>query len=162
VNQIHTTATIDIDLGADALWRIVSDCSQDVEWRQGVLSMEQFPAGPLHEGSTFVEVLKMMGQRLTTRATVLRAESGVSFHWRADEGADVDGRRTVRRLTGSRSRVNLQLTFRPSTPMERLMRPVFAYTLRRTLAGDVGRLKRYAEARVSTGLDGELATAPSR
>jgi uncharacterized membrane protein len=149
MKSIHLSVTTEVDLSADAAWELISNCRLDTEWRQGVVSMTQHPAGPLREGSVFVEILTLMGQRMSTQASVVTLDPGTSFHWVAQKGADVEGHRSVQALTEGRSQVELGLTFRPSTFIERAFKPVFAVVLRRNLAKDAKRLRSYATDHLS-------------
>ncbi|MGY1814083.1 SRPBCC family protein [Blastococcus sp. SYSU D00820] len=141
-----------VDRPAAVVWALVADYGRDPEWRAGVVTMAPSTAGPVVPGTTTAEVLRFGGRTLRNAGEVLTVDPGRRFTWRTTSGAPARGARTVEPLDERRCRVTCELTVTPRGA-ERLFRRPLAALLRRTLAGDVARLKALAEAgtAVATG-----------
>lgn len=120
---------------AEVVRAIVHDYRRDPEWRQGVVTMDPQPPGPVVAGQTTAEVLRLAGRTYRNGGEVTAVE-GDRFTWRTTSGVDADGARTVGALDGGRCRVVLELRLRPQGLVERLAVPM----VRKGLAADLQRL----------------------
>jgi hypothetical protein len=134
----------DIDVPADTAWRVVSDYARDVEWRDGVVRMVPEPLGPAQVGTTTEEEMKVAGKTYRNDGEVVTVEPGVRFEWRTTSGAVAHGSRQVTPINPGRCRVRLELHVTP-TGLNRLLAPMLAKMLDKTLAGDVERLRNLVE-----------------
>ncbi len=134
---------------ADAVWDVLARYDLDPQWRRGVLSMTPSPPGPATPGTTTVEEMKVGGRRYTNVGEVRAVVPGREVRWRTVEGAEAHGSRSVV-PDGDGCTVTLELHVTPHG-FERLLAPVLAKVLRRTMCDDLRRLERLvAERRPST------------
>lgn len=129
---------------AAALWRIVADYRRDPQWRAGVKTMAPRPADLVRVGTTTAEELRFAGQTFHNGGEVTSVDDGKSFTWRTLSGVKARGARHVTALDEERCRVTLELYVTPEGGM-RVMAPVVARMLAKTLRDDLARLRRLAE-----------------
>lgn len=142
--DIRLVEHAEINRPAAEIWAVVADYSRDPQWRHGVMSMVPTPPGLVGVGTTTDEEMRFAGRTLRNLGVVTRVEPG-RFAWRTTDGAAAHGSRTVEALTPTRSRVELELVVTPR-PSERATAPLMARLLRRTLRGDLRRLRTLLEA----------------
>ena len=145
MSTITLTHQTDIDAPADTTWRVVADYARDVEWREGVRRMVPTPTGLVQVGTTTQEEMKVAGKIYRNDGEVIAVEPGVRFEWRTTAGAVANGSRQVTPIDPGRCRVRLDLHVTP-TGLNRLIAPMLAKMLDKTLAGDVERLRNLVEA----------------
>ncbi|WP_219416650.1 SRPBCC family protein [Pseudonocardia nigra] len=142
--MIEHSAEMDFDRPANAVWAVVADYGRDPEWRDGVETMAPSPPGPVHPGQTTAEVMRFAGRTLRNDGIVTAVGPGLHFTWRTTSGSDAEGSRTVEELGPGRCRVRLEVRVRLHGP-DRLLAPLMRVLVRRTLAGDLARLRRVAQ-----------------
>jgi uncharacterized membrane protein len=145
MSPIALTASAEVDRPAAVAWAVVADYRRDPEWRTGVLAMAPDPPGPVAAGTTTSEDIRVAGRTWHNEGVVTELAPGERVAWRTTSGADAEGSRAVAALGPDRCRVTLTLTVRPHGA-ERLLRPLAARQLRRTLARDLVRLDRLLAA----------------
>ena len=158
MGAITIIETIAVDCPAHHAWAIVADYERDPAWRRGVATMAPHPNGPVGVGTTTAEELRFAGQTRRNAGEVTAVEPGRSFRWRTVEGDDAAGSRTVEPVDADHCRVTLELVVRPHG-VEAILAPVLGPMLRRTVRGDLARLRELATA-VTTGRGG--GTNPRR
>ena len=149
MSAIELTAAVEADRPADEVWRLVADYARDPEWRAGVATMAPSTAGPVVEGTTTAEELRMAGRTWRNTGVVTSVEPGRRFSWRTTSGVPASGSRSVVPRSGGGCRVELALSVTP-TGIHRLLRPLLVPMLRRGLAADAERLRQVPE-RVPVG-----------
>ena len=152
MGAITIIETIAVDCPAHHAWAIVADYERDPAWRRGVATMAPHPNGPVGVGTTTAEELRFAGQTRRNAGEVTAVEPGRSFRWRTVEGDDAAGSRTVEPVDADHCRVTLELVVRPHG-VEAILGPVLGPMLRRTVRGDLARLRELATA-VTTGRGG--------
>lgn len=145
MSTITITESIEIARPAAEVWAVVADYGCDPDWRKGVSTMAPQPPGPVAVGTTTAEEMRMAGQTYRNDGVVTAVEPGRRFTWRTTEGADAHGARTVEPRGEDRCRVTLDLVVTPHGA-EVAMAPVLGPMLRRTVAGDLRRLRDRLEA----------------
>lgn len=145
MSTITITESIEIARPATYVWEVVADYGHDPEWRKGVSTMAPQPPGSVAVGTTTAEEMRMAGQSYRNDGIVTAVEPGRRFSWRTTEGADAHGARTVEALGPDRCRLTLELVVTPHGA-EALMAPVLGPMLRRTVVGDLRRLRDQVEA----------------
>lgn len=131
-----------LDVPCDAVWDLIARYDLDPQWRRGVVSMAPSPPGPAVIGTTTVEEMRVGGRRYTNVGEVVDVVPGRAIRWRTVEGAAARGSRAVVPDSGG-SIVTLELHVTPHG-FERVLAPVLARVLRRTVRGDLERLERLA------------------
>lgn len=142
---IRMSAEVDIDRPATEVWGVLADYRRDTEWRRGVTRMEPAPAGPVANGTTTDEVLRLGGRTYRNLGVVTAVDPGVGFSWQTTEGADAHGARAVHAVSTTRCVARLELEVRV-TGGERLLAPLLGRMLRRNLGTDMQRLRRLCES----------------
>ena len=150
MSAIELTAAVEVDRPADEVWRLVADYARDPEWRAGVATMAPSTSGPVVEGTTTAEELRMAGRTWDNTGVVTAVEPGRRFTWRTTSGVPASGSRTVVPLPGGRCRVELTVSVTAGGAL-RLLRPLLAPMMRRGLAADAERLRQLAEQRPVRG-----------
>ncbi len=127
-----------IDTSAQIAWTVLADYSNDPLWRQGVTRMEQSPPGEVFDGAIVVEELHVLGRLTRTRIEVRDVRPGVSFAWRAVDGTDARGTRSLVPLGEGRCELRTwrQIRLRGA---DRLLGPLVAGVMARAERGDVHR-----------------------
>lgn len=128
-----------VPASAPAAWAVVADYGRDPEWRRGVRTMAPEPAGVVTVGTTTAEVLRFAGRTYRSGGLVTAVDAGVRFRWRTTSGLVAEGGRTVEPAGPVSARVTLRAAVRP-IGAQRLLAPVLAPVLTRTLRGDLDRL----------------------
>jgi uncharacterized protein YndB with AHSA1/START domain len=146
------TQHVDIDRPAGEVWAIVADYDLDPSWRAGVETMTPRPPGPVRTGTTTHEVLRFGGRTYRTDGIVTAVEPGHRFTW---EAGIARGARRVTPAGPAACRVDLDLELEVRGA-QRLLAPLLARLMRRTLAGDTARLRELAMAR-ATGTPDRIA-----
>lgn len=146
--DIRLVEHTEIDRPAAEIWAVVADYARDPQWRQGVRSMVPTPPGLVAVGTTTDEEMRFAGRTLRNLGVVTHVEPG-RFAWRTTDGAAAHGSRAVEALTPTRSRVELELVVTPK-PSERVTAPLMGRLLRRTLRGDLRRLRALLDAEART------------
>ena len=150
MGSITIVETCAIDRPAPHVWAVVADYGRDPEWRRGVTTMAPHPTGAVGVGTTTAEELRFGGQTRRNAGEVIAVDPGRSFRWRTVEGDDATGSRTVEPVDADRCRITLELVVRPRG-VEALLAPVLGPMLRRTVRGDLVRLRSVIEAATPGG-----------
>ena len=69
--MVTITKSIIIQLSKEKVFTFISDYSNDVKWRDGVLEMKQVPADRTNIGTETFETIKFMGRKITVKAMVI-------------------------------------------------------------------------------------------
>lgn len=156
--QLHEQ--VEIERPSDEVWHLVADYTRDPEWRAGVATMTPNPLGTVMTGTTTAEELRFAGRTWRNAGEVTGVEEGAGFTWRTTSGTPAYGARRITALTPTRTRIDLLLTVTPPRS-QRLLRPILARLLARTLRGDAQRLRMIAERSQREGPKRQEAGAPS-
>jgi hypothetical protein len=124
------------------VWGVLADYRRDPEWRTGVLAMVPSTDGTVEVGTTTAETIRFGGRTQHVDGVVTEVEDGVRFAWRTTSGTAAHGERRVTDCGDGRTQVDLVLTVRG---VRRVLRPLLAPLVRRTLAADARRLRRLGE-----------------
>jgi hypothetical protein len=151
--MIALQAEVVIDRAAEHAWAVLADYGRDPEWRRGVVTMAPEPACPVRVGTTTAEVLGVAGRTYRNGGVVTAVEPGIRFTWTTTSGVVADGSRAVEALSPGRCRVRIEQCVHPRAA-QRMLVPLLRVLLRRTLAGDVRRLKTLVEAGPAASGDG--------
>lgn len=143
---VRTTARAIIDAPAAFAWEVLSDYTNDPLWRGGVSRMDQQSPGPVHEGATAVEDLRVLGRRTVTTVRIEEVRPGAEFAWRAIAGSAARGTRTIHALPNGRCEL---VTAREITlgGVDLLAQPLVSWVLARAERRDVLAAARLVEAR---------------
>ena len=150
MGDITIIETIAVDCPAHHAWAVVADYGRDPAWRRGVATMAPRPTGPVGVGTTTAEELRFAGQIRRNAGEVTAVDPGRSFRWRTVEGDDATGSRTVEPVDADHCRVTLELVVRPHG-VEAFLAPVLGPMLRRTVRGDLTRLRELVQAAATRG-----------
>lgn len=131
---------------AEVAWSFLSVYANDVEWRQGVSRMDQTPAGPVVDGASAVEHLRMFGRDLVNVALISDVQAGASFTWQVKNGADAHGSRRVVPVGLETCEIIIDKAVRLDRA-DRWLRPIVALVLRRTERADLRRVAHLLEDR---------------
>ena len=107
--------------------------------------MTQDTPGVVVAGTVTTEQFTMLGQRMTNIASISDVHPGRSFAWRTTSGTDAEGTRTVDPVDATTTRVTLVTRSRPSGALEKLLRPLIAPTLQRSLDRSLAQLREWLE-----------------
>lgn len=144
--ELTITEAIDIRAGAHAVFNYACDYRNDAQWRSGVVRMDVRPPTFPSNGTRTREVMRFMGRTLVTDAEIFDVYPGESSSFRApDAPIPVSGIRRVEPVNGGdRSR----LTYSLSAELRggnAFLAPLMRLIFRRTLRGDLDRLKKRLE-----------------
>ena len=73
----------EVNRPADQIWAYVADYGHDPSWRAGVRLLHPSRPGPAQVGVTTHEVLRLLGLRFRTDASIDRVEAGRLLTWHA-------------------------------------------------------------------------------
>lgn len=149
MSAIVLTRSTRVDVPAADAWALVSDYTRDPAWRTGVQAMTVSPSGPLVEGATTDEQLRLVGKTYRNLAVITAVDPGAWFSWRTTEGAEANGSRRVEPLGPSSCVVRLALEATPHG-FDRLTAPILRRLLARNLERDLATLRRMLERSTST------------
>lgn len=150
---VTTKASTVIDAPAEAAWAVLGDYANDPLWRSAVARMEQTPPGPVHDGATAVEELHTFGRTVVTRIELHDVRPGAGFAWRAIDGTDAHGTRTVVSLGADRCevRTHREIGLRGA---DRLLQPIVAWSMARAEREDLRRAAVLVVERAAAGAIG--------
>lgn len=136
--MIVTEGRVVIDASPAAAWILLSDYANDPSWRRGVSRMEQTPPGPVREGARAIEELTVLGRVTRTLVEISEVVPGRSFAWRAIDGTEAHGTRSIEPLPDGRCELRTWRAIR-LVGADRWLEPVVAVVMARTERGDVRR-----------------------
>jgi len=148
---IITTASAPIRASADAAWAVLGDYANDPLWRAAVTRMDQTPPGPVHNGATALEEVRMFGRRVLTRVELHDVVTGVGFSWRSIDGVQAHGIRKIVPIGSDHCEVHTrrEVWLRGA---DRLVQPLVAWSMARAERSDLHRaaamIERQAAERV--------------
>lgn len=135
---IITSGRVVIDATTAVAWAILADYTNDPRWRHGVERMEQTPPGEVFDHAPVVEELRILGRLVRTPIEVHAVRPGSSFAWRATDGTDTHGTRSIVALDDGRCELH---TWRriALTGADRLLQPVVSLIMSRNERRDLQR-----------------------
>ena len=148
---IITAASASIRASADAAWAVLGDYANDPLWRAAVTRMDQTPPGPVHNGATALEEVRMFGRTVLTRVELHGVVPGLEFSWRAIDGIQAHGIRRIVPIGTDRCEVHTrrEVWLRGA---DRLFQPLVAWSMARAERSDLHRaaamIERQAAERV--------------
>lgn len=147
---IITTASAPIRASATAAWAVLGDYANDPLWRAAVTRMDQTPPGPVQNGATALEEVRMFGRRVLTRVELHDVVAGVEFSWRAIDGIQAHGiRRIVPSGTdGCEVHTRREVWLRGA---DRLAQPLVAWSMARAERSDLHRAATMIERQTAEG-----------
>lgn len=147
---IITTASAPILASADAAWAVLGDYANDPLWRGAVTRMDQTPPGPVHDGATALEEVRMFGRTVLTRVELHDVVAGREFSWRSIGGVQAHGIRRIVPIGTDRCEVHTrrEVTLRGA---DRLLQPVVAWSMARAERSDLHRAAAMIERQAAEG-----------
>lgn len=142
---IITEARAVIAAPAAVAWRLLADYANDPLWRARVRRMEQSPPGQVFPGATAVEEIRVLGTLSRAVVEVVTVTPGTSFTWRAIDGADAEGHRTITALGDDRCELHTWRVIRLSGA-QAWGEPLARWALTRGERADVQRAAALVEA----------------
>lgn len=67
-------ASIHVEAPAETVWHIATDPKLAPRWNPNIVSIDYDGDGPIHEGSTWLQVLRVMGKEERMTGTVVECE----------------------------------------------------------------------------------------
>jgi hypothetical protein len=136
--SIVTKGRVVVEAPAAATWRMLADYANDPLWRGAVSRMDQSPLGLVQDGVVVVEELRTFGRTVTTRIEVHDVRLGTEFAWRAIDGTDAYGTRTIIPLGPARCEIR---TYREIglRGADRLLEPFVSWSMARAERDDLRR-----------------------
>lgn len=125
-----------VDCPASAAWQVLADYRFDSQWRTGVSTMNQQPAGLVQVGTTTLEILRFAGRTYRVPGTVTAVDPGRSLQWSASRAT---GGRYVDVIDDTSCRIRLELNIE-MRGIERLLAPLLIRLMNRRLDNDVEQL----------------------
>jgi hypothetical protein len=137
--------SVEIDRPASEVWAYVADFGNDPSWRAGVTQMRASVPGPVQEGVTTHERLRLLGMTFRSDATIDRVQAGRLLEWRAhDRQKQLQGSRLVE-PTGPTSSRFTEVVEGGLLGLSRPLGPLLAWLLQRQTTADLRRLKKLLE-----------------
>lgn len=149
MSMVRSAASVVIQAPAAAAWEVLGDYAHDPAWRSGVSRMEQTPPGVVHDGATAEEDLRVLGRRVTTRVELHDVRDGGGFSWRAVDGTDARGTRTIVALDAARCELRTEREIR-LVGADRLLAPLVRWVMARAERADLARAAALVERRRAT------------
>lgn len=136
---VTTAARVIIHAPRAAAWEVVADYANDPLWRGGVSRMDQTPPGEVREGAPVVEELRVLGRLVRTELEVWEVRTGEMFSWRATDGTNAHGTRTITTVDETTCELH---TWRRIhlTGADRLLQPLVAWIFSRNERKDLRRV----------------------
>ena len=144
--MIHVETSVTIDRPAEEVFSVLSDLERQPDWVSSIQESEITSGGPVREGTTFRQVVKALGRRMETEATVTEYDPPRAF---AFEGGAGPMRMTFRFTVspeGTGSRID-QVVEGETKGFFKLADSIAARTMKKQFEADLATLKAVLESR---------------
>lgn len=144
--MLQHTATITINRPVDRVFAFIADLENAPKWQSGVTDSKVISSGPIHIGTQFKEVIKVIGRPVETICEITEFDLGKQVGFRSDSSAAIqyEGRYSFEPIQGG-----TRLTFSGWTRLGgfwRLVEPLFGGEVKKELQGEMKRIKSLLEA----------------
>ncbi len=138
--MVSITHSIAITRPPSDVWAFISNYENDPLWRAGVTDMRQTPRPPSQVGTATEEVMQFWGRGVVTHAEVTAYENGQRIAFRSTSGpVPASGYRLVEHHD-DQTIFTYRLDLEPRG-WYRMLAPMLAQNLRRSVPHDLDRLK---------------------
>ena len=151
MSRIKIEESVAIARAAADVWALVLDYSSDHRWRPGIVEMTPDPPGAPAVGTRVREVLKQGGREYVTDSVVTTIGPGMEYRFSGSGTiGGVEGGRTVAAADDGSSLFTYLVEIDLKGGM-RLLRPIVANTMRKSLRADLVRLRELLETGTTPG-----------
>lgn len=143
--MIEINAGVDVARPADDVFAYLADFENNPRWQRGMRAARWTSEPPVRVGSTYEQEATFLGRRITSNFEVVDVTPGRSVTIRSTGGTfPIEVTRRVEPDGPGRSRVSATVRGAPNGWF-RLLTPVMAALVRRSVQGDYERLKEVLE-----------------
>jgi hypothetical protein len=127
------------------VFRYVSDFTNDVKWRSGVIKMKQSTCGFTETGTVTRETLKLLGHKWTNLAKITGCEENKKISFKVVKGIEgVSGYRSVYEIANNCTGFIYSLSISPKG-IFKIITPLIIKSFRKRIRKDLRRLKQLLE-----------------
>lgn len=133
----------------EVVFQYISDFTQDINWRSGIVEMKQSTSGFTQVGTVTKETIKLLGRKWLNLAKVTGYEENKRISFKVIKGIEgVSGYRSVYKVSNNCTGFIYSLNINPSGILKYLL-PVISISYRKRIQKDLIRLKQILETRQS-------------
>jgi hypothetical protein len=129
----------------DVVFRFISDYSNDIKWRNGVVEMKQSTNGFTEKGTVTREKIKLLGQKWSNVAKIIEYQENKKVSFRVIKGIEgVSGFRSVYEISKNCTGFIYALKINPQG-IFKFITPFIQNTFRKRVRKDLQKLKHILE-----------------
>lgn len=129
----------------EVVFQYISDFTNDVTWRSGVIEMRQSTNGFTETGTVTRETLKLLGQKWTNLAKITGFHKNKKVGFKVVKGIEgVSGYRSVYEISDNCTGLIYSITIKPEG-IFKIIAPLIQKNFRKRIRKDLRKLKQFLE-----------------